>query len=223
MPNAASPWITSRSTGWVQRFTSDLIDAARPGPHSRRGPLVRRRDLKTEPSYDDMTIKPRRVIVAARFRGPCPEQASPARNPGRARRLGRRRHMINQNCETQGVVWVPRTLSRHVPGGTRVRGPPTRPGRSARMAAPDRDGQPAGRLKLRVRANDSVLGTHNHSGAGSIRRPSQRWLKRADQKTVSGCSACTRSAAATALLSSEAMARFLALPARSVCRRRIPH
>ena len=32
---------------------------------------------KTEPSYDDMTIKLRRVIIAARFRGPCPEQATP--------------------------------------------------------------------------------------------------------------------------------------------------
>jgi hypothetical protein len=27
--------------------------------------------------YDDMTIKLRRVIIAARFRGPCPEQATP--------------------------------------------------------------------------------------------------------------------------------------------------
>src|SRR6187551_2982341 len=32
---------------------------------------------KTEPSYDDMAIKLRRVIIAARFRGPCPEQATP--------------------------------------------------------------------------------------------------------------------------------------------------
>ena len=32
---------------------------------------------KTEPSYDDMTIKLRRVIIAARFRSPCPEQATP--------------------------------------------------------------------------------------------------------------------------------------------------
>ena len=32
---------------------------------------------KTEPSYDDMTVKLRRVIIAARFRGPCPEQATP--------------------------------------------------------------------------------------------------------------------------------------------------
>jgi hypothetical protein len=32
---------------------------------------------KTEPSYDDMIIKLRRVIIAARFRGPCPELATP--------------------------------------------------------------------------------------------------------------------------------------------------
>jgi len=32
---------------------------------------------KTEPSYDDMAIKLRRVIIAARFRGPRPEQATP--------------------------------------------------------------------------------------------------------------------------------------------------
>ena len=32
---------------------------------------------KTEPSYDDMAVKLRRVIIAARFRCPCPEQATP--------------------------------------------------------------------------------------------------------------------------------------------------
>ena len=32
---------------------------------------------KTEPSYDDMAIKLRRVIIANRFRGPCPEQVTP--------------------------------------------------------------------------------------------------------------------------------------------------
>jgi hypothetical protein len=32
---------------------------------------------KTEPSYDDMAIKLRRVIIAARFRSPCPEQVTP--------------------------------------------------------------------------------------------------------------------------------------------------
>ena len=32
---------------------------------------------KTELSYDDMAVKFRRVGIAARFRGPCPEQATP--------------------------------------------------------------------------------------------------------------------------------------------------
>ena len=31
---------------------------------------------KTEPSYDGMAVKLRRVIIAARFRGPCPEPGS---------------------------------------------------------------------------------------------------------------------------------------------------
>ena len=30
-----------------------------------------------EPSYDDMAVKLRRVIIAARFRSPCPEPATP--------------------------------------------------------------------------------------------------------------------------------------------------
>ena len=32
---------------------------------------------KTEPSHDDMAVKLRRVIIAARFRSPRPEQATP--------------------------------------------------------------------------------------------------------------------------------------------------
>ena len=32
---------------------------------------------KTEPSYDDMAVKLRRVILAARYHSPCPEQATP--------------------------------------------------------------------------------------------------------------------------------------------------
>jgi hypothetical protein len=36
---------------------------------------------KSEPSYDDMTIKLRRVIIAARFRSPCPDQP-PRKKPG---------------------------------------------------------------------------------------------------------------------------------------------
>ena len=43
---------------------------------------------KTEPSFDDMTIKLRWVIIAARFRRPCLSRP-PRKNPGRPRRLGR--------------------------------------------------------------------------------------------------------------------------------------
>jgi hypothetical protein len=32
---------------------------------------------KTEPSFDDLTIKLRRVIIAAKFRRPRPDQATP--------------------------------------------------------------------------------------------------------------------------------------------------
>jgi hypothetical protein len=32
---------------------------------------------KTDPSYDDMAVKLRRVIIAARFHSPCPQQATP--------------------------------------------------------------------------------------------------------------------------------------------------
>ena len=32
---------------------------------------------KTEPSYDDTAVKLRRVIIAARFRSPRPDQATP--------------------------------------------------------------------------------------------------------------------------------------------------
>lgn len=32
---------------------------------------------KTEPSYDDMAVDLGRVIIAVRFRSPCPEQATP--------------------------------------------------------------------------------------------------------------------------------------------------
>jgi hypothetical protein len=60
---------------------------------------------KTEPSYDDMTIKLRRVIIAARFRNPCPEQATPQETRGRPRRLGSRRDLINKICETRGCLW----------------------------------------------------------------------------------------------------------------------
>ena len=57
---------------------------------------------KTEPSYDDMAVKLRRVILAARFRNPSPEQATPQETRA-VLAAGRRWHMINQNCETRGV------------------------------------------------------------------------------------------------------------------------
>jgi hypothetical protein len=48
-------------------------------PEDVTGHRIRARwyTTKTEPSYDDMAVKLRRVIIAARFRGPCPEQATP--------------------------------------------------------------------------------------------------------------------------------------------------
>jgi hypothetical protein len=60
---------------------------------------------KTEPSYDDMAVKLRRVIIAARFRSPCPEQATPQETRAGPRSLGRRRNLINKNCETRHAVW----------------------------------------------------------------------------------------------------------------------
>ena len=42
---------------------------------------------KTQPSYDDMAIKLRRVIIATRFHSPCPEQATP-QEPGRCSQTG---------------------------------------------------------------------------------------------------------------------------------------
>src|SRR5205085_1302201 len=48
-----------------------------PDDVSSRRARARWYTTKTEPSYDDMAIKLRRVIIAARFRSPCPEQATP--------------------------------------------------------------------------------------------------------------------------------------------------
>jgi hypothetical protein len=50
---------------------------------------------KTEPSFEDMTIKLRRVIIAARFRSPVPLPGIPRRNPSRPPGPGSRRNMIN--------------------------------------------------------------------------------------------------------------------------------
>ena len=70
---------------------------------------------KTEPSYDDMAIKLRRVNIAARFRSSCPEQATP-QETRTARGLGRRWHMIHKNCEDEPTV-VPETSRNAVDPG----------------------------------------------------------------------------------------------------------
>jgi hypothetical protein len=58
---------------------------------------------KTEPSYDDMTIKLRRVIIAARFHSPCPEQATPQETRA-VLAWGRRRDLINKPCKTRATL-----------------------------------------------------------------------------------------------------------------------
>ena len=58
---------------------------------------------KTEPSYDDMAVKLRRVIITARFRSPRPEQAvsrSPRKKPEPFSQPGPPREHDHRNCET---------------------------------------------------------------------------------------------------------------------------
>jgi hypothetical protein len=59
---------------------------------------------KTEPSYDDMAIKLRRVIIAARFRSPCPEQATPQETRAVLAAWGAGWHVIHKNCETRAPM-----------------------------------------------------------------------------------------------------------------------
>ena len=96
---------------------------------------------KTEPSYDDMAVKLRRVIIADRFHGPCPEQATPARNPGRPRRLGSRRDLINKNRETRGDHLSRRPTDHRVSASVQwggQTGPAAAQGRRGRAPACDR-------------------------------------------------------------------------------------
>jgi hypothetical protein len=58
---------------------------------------------KTEPSFDDMIIKLRRVSIAARFRRPCPEQAT-RKKPGPSSPRGPPPGHDQQNRETRGVT-----------------------------------------------------------------------------------------------------------------------
>jgi len=54
-----------------------LVRIARSLRHDVAGHRARWYTTKAQPSYDDMTVKLRRIIIAARFRGPRPEQATP--------------------------------------------------------------------------------------------------------------------------------------------------
>ncbi len=110
---------------------------------------------KTEPSFDDMTVKLRRVIIAASFRPkptirqtvklrrviiaasfrPKPTIRQPSRNPSRPRRLGRSRNMIGQKCETLENLWVPVIRSPHATCAYSWISPPSRSTRTIRMSA----------------------------------------------------------------------------------------
>jgi hypothetical protein len=59
---------------------------------------------QTEPSFDDITIKLRRVIIAARFRSQRLEQ-QPRKKPGPSSPPGQPPGLDSQICETRGV-WV---------------------------------------------------------------------------------------------------------------------
>jgi hypothetical protein len=62
---------------------------------------------KTEPSYDDMTVKLRRVIIAARSPNPCPEQA-PRKKPGPSSPPGRQPGLAQQRLRnTRGLRAAP--------------------------------------------------------------------------------------------------------------------
>jgi hypothetical protein len=83
-----------------------------PDDVAAHGTRARWYTTKTEPSYDDMTIKLRRVIIAARFRNPGPEQTTP-QETGPSSRPGPPPAHDPQKCETRETLWVPRTRTRH--------------------------------------------------------------------------------------------------------------
>ena len=75
---------------------------------------------KTEPSYDDMTVKLRRVIIAARFRSPCPDQTGhPRDRAGAVRRRSRRHHPLRQ-ARAVDLSGLRRRARRSSPAGRRT-------------------------------------------------------------------------------------------------------
>ena len=65
-------------SAWSPSGTRCTVTPRRSDRSPGSSPLVRH---ETEPSYDDMAVKLRRVIIAARFRSPYPEQATPKKPP----------------------------------------------------------------------------------------------------------------------------------------------
>jgi hypothetical protein len=63
---------------------------------------------KTEPSYDDMAIKLRRVIIAARF-GVHALSRPPRKKPGPSSQPGPPPGLDQQNCETREHLWGARS------------------------------------------------------------------------------------------------------------------
>jgi hypothetical protein len=56
---------------------------------------------KTEPSYDHMAIKASTRHYRGEISQSMPPTSDSRRNPSGPRRLGRRRHMTLQNCESR--------------------------------------------------------------------------------------------------------------------------
>jgi hypothetical protein len=101
----------------MKKLQSDVVRIAQGDAGAIAGLLdaaVRDPDRMTrEPSYDDVTSKLRRVIVAARFRSQCLSRRS-RNGPSRPRSLGRSRDMINQILRsTSGPVGASNSAHRH--------------------------------------------------------------------------------------------------------------
>jgi hypothetical protein len=73
----AAPWNERCPLGCSVSASSASGTPFTDTPPDVTGHRARWYTTKTEPSYDDMAVKLRRVIIAARFRSPRPEQATP--------------------------------------------------------------------------------------------------------------------------------------------------
>ena len=87
---------------------------------------------KIEPSSDDMAIKLRRVIIAARLRSPCPEQATPQETRADLAAGPQQAHDQQRLRNTSGPREDPPAGLGVRPGGSPRRGRRSRPGRRSR-------------------------------------------------------------------------------------------